>query len=179
VPRLGDVAVSSITTAMVRNICRDLRTVRCRRGQGTLKKSTVIRIHTTLNWALQMLTDEGRIAANPGWGTKPRLRKSEVYEPETWSPAELHTFLELVTGDEHYALWQILAMIGMRRGEALALQWGDLGLREHVHDGEQILLSLKVRALLKPKMVVVSRLRRETQSEHLQVNGIGTVPKLD
>lgn len=75
------------------------------------------------------LTEAGRIPFNPAWGAKPRLRKSERFEPRVWSPEQLCDFLKFVAGDELEALWKLLALTGMRRSEALGLEWGDFSDR--------------------------------------------------
>ena len=60
-------------------------------------------------------------AADPPRGlTRPKLR--------VWSPVELGSFLRLAAEDRLIALWHLIAMTGMRRGEALGLQWEDLDL---------------------------------------------------
>jgi integrase len=52
---------------------------------------------------------------------------------QAWNADELRTFLEGVQGDRLYALWRVLATTGMRRGEALALRWDDLGKDGKLH----------------------------------------------
>jgi integrase len=46
-----------------------------------------------------------------------------------WDAAQLATFLGWAEGaSQNYPLWTVLAMTGMRRGEALALRWRDVDL---------------------------------------------------
>lgn len=130
IPHLGSLPVSVISGETVRAFHKDLLRTPVRRGNGTLSKSTVIRIHATLSWALQRLVEAGRLSFNPAWSVKPRLTKSERYEPRTWSPGELLDFLKFVVNDDLQALWILLALTGIRRGEALALRWGDFS-NEH------------------------------------------------
>ena len=49
-------------------------------------------------------------------------------ELRTWTASELRRFLACVQGDRLYAAWQLVALTGMRRGEALGLRWADLDL---------------------------------------------------
>ena len=44
----------------------------------------------------------------------------------TWSGAELSTFLRATRGDRLGSLWHLLALTGLRRGEALGLHWSDV-----------------------------------------------------
>ena len=45
-----------------------------------------------------------------------------------WSAEQLSAFLDHVSDDRLYAFWRVLAMTGMRRGEALGLGWQDLDM---------------------------------------------------
>ena len=46
----------------------------------------------------------------------------------TWTADELRTFLAHVADDRLAPLWTLLAMTGVRRGEALGLRWKDVDL---------------------------------------------------
>lgn len=114
---------------MLRGLHQQLLRTPLRRGTGLLSKATVVRIHATLCWALENAVESGRIVFNPAWGTGPRMTKSEKYEPRIWSPVELSRFLDYVADDDLFALWNLLALTGTRRGEALGLQFGDLAAK--------------------------------------------------
>ncbi len=60
-------------------------------------------------------------AADP---PRPSVRK----EMQTWSGAQLRTFLDSVDSDRLRGCWWLLANTGMRRGEALGLRWEDVDL---------------------------------------------------
>ena len=47
---------------------------------------------------------------------------------KTWSAEQLAAFLEATRDDRLHALWHLLALTGLRRGEALALTWDDVDL---------------------------------------------------
>ena len=47
---------------------------------------------------------------------------------KTWSGAQLAAFLEATSDDRLHGLWHLLALTGMRRGEALGLRWEDVDL---------------------------------------------------
>lgn len=126
VPHLGSFMASELTGEIIRSFHRELLSTPVQRGSGTLSKNSVIRIHATLSWALQRLVEAARIPFNPAWNVKPRLKKSERFEPTTWNPTDVIRFIKFVSKDDHHALWVLLILTGVRRGEALGLQWGDL-----------------------------------------------------
>jgi integrase len=45
-----------------------------------------------------------------------------------WTPIQLAAFLETVRGDRLCALWWLVSLRGLRRGEAAALRWCDVDL---------------------------------------------------
>jgi integrase len=124
-PALGDLPVSGIDRDMLRSFYRELLRTPLKRRSGFLSKQTVVKVHATLSWAFQTLLESKRLPSNPAWGVRPRVAKSERYRPTIWSPPQLLEFLDAVKDDELFALWNTLALTGMRRGEALGLQWGD------------------------------------------------------
>lgn len=61
---------------------------------------------------------------------KPKQRKPGSYDLTSWSADELRQFLGSVRSDRLFALWQLAAMTGMRRGELLGLRWQDVQVSE-------------------------------------------------
>ena len=59
---------------------------------------------------------------------RPRQAPSTQSRLPVWSAEQLAAFLASVADDRLYALWRLLAMTGMRRGEALGLAWEDLDM---------------------------------------------------
>ncbi|MEV4480274.1 hypothetical protein [Micromonospora coxensis] len=47
-----------------------------------------------------------------------------------WTAAQLASFLDYVRDDTLYALWWLIALRGLRRGEAAGLRWVDIDLHE-------------------------------------------------
>jgi integrase len=56
----------------------------------------------------------------------PRNRGHHYTEMRTWSSNELRLFLESTVTDALHPLWFLIAMTGLRRGEALGLRWRDV-----------------------------------------------------
>ena len=90
-----------------------------------LAASTRRNIYVTLVTALNAAVAQSLLAVNPTTrATTPQRRGTR--ELHTWSDAELRAFLAATRGERLQALWRLLAMSGMRRGEALGLKWSDV-----------------------------------------------------
>jgi len=83
-------------------------------------------IFTTLKAALSDAVRYGILDDNPC--TRVRLPLEPAAELTVWSRAEMHHFLEATQHTRYGVLWRLLLATGMRRGEALGLQWADLDL---------------------------------------------------
>jgi integrase len=56
-----------------------------------------------------------------------------------WTPEELYAFLASIdTGDRLYAMWRVLALTGLRRGEVAGLRWQDIDLEGDEQDPGRI-----------------------------------------
>lgn len=94
-----------------------------------LSPATVQRVHATLRRALRDAVRWGLLTANPAADADPPRDRSRAFkEMRTWSRDELRTFLMSTRQDPFYELWFLLAMTGLRRGEALGLRWRDIDL---------------------------------------------------
>lgn len=134
VPHLGGRPLDKITGPAVGKLYKMLRE---RGGQdgAPLSANTVNKTSITLAAILDAAMEDGLIIKNPArlkrivkapTGRDIRAEKAEMV---TWSPEQLRAFLVWnrdVYDDYLHALWLTLANTGMRRGEALALKWGDL-----------------------------------------------------
>ncbi|MGH2728970.1 MAG: tyrosine-type recombinase/integrase [Actinomycetota bacterium] len=95
-----------------------------------LSPATVRRVHATLHRALRDAVRWGHLELNAAErADPPRAQADGNALMHTWEPAELKAFLRAVRCDELYPLWLVLAMTGMRRGEALGLRWADVDVR--------------------------------------------------
>ena len=86
-------------------------------------------VHAVLHRALRDAVRWGLISRNPiEMADPPRISSSR--EMHTWSPEQLEAFLAFTRDDRLHALWQLLALTGMRRGEACGLRWCDCDLEQ-------------------------------------------------
>ena len=123
-----------------------------------LTAASVRRIYATLRSALNAAVKQQKIDRNPALlvdlatGARPR---AQVWTPErvavwqrtgrrpsavmVWTPEQTGAFLDSATGDPLYALYHLIALRGLRRGEAVGLSWSDVDL-----DGASLLIREQV-----------------------------------
>jgi len=145
VPYLGAIPLAALTAgdvqAMFTAIARDETAL----GRP-VSAATLHRVHATLRAALNGAVRAGLIAVNPGrWPELPRATRprpqvwtpalTQRWEREGWRPtvgvwtaAQTAEFLRQVRGHRLYALFHLVALRGLRRGEAAGLAWSDLDL---------------------------------------------------
>jgi integrase len=98
--------------------------------EAFLSDASVRYAHRLLRAALQDAVVAELLATNPAKG----LRISHRYRPKftPWTADEARRFLKVARDDRWYALYAVALAIGLRRGEALALQWADVDLIDGV-----------------------------------------------
>jgi integrase len=104
-----------------------------------------------------------------------------------WTPAQLAEFLSSIAGHPLFPVYRLVAMRGLRRGEACGLTWDDLDLDEGIAyisrqlqqgaDGQLRTCPLKTKSSLRavaldPETVIVLRTYRSRQEGHFSEAGI-------
>jgi integrase len=138
-PEFGDLALGQIVPTSIAKFYKQLEESgnkgRLTKGNA-LSANSVNKIHIVLGSILDSAVADGLIRVNHArnnpklikapTGRTIRMQKKEL---KTWSTKELNDFLnwdKTIYNDEFYALWHTLCWSGMRRGEAVALQWDDI-----------------------------------------------------
>lgn len=89
----------------------------------TLSPRTVSHIRAALTCALNDAVRRGLVGANPALSSvRPRC---VPYVSRPWTADETRRFLDATRDDPMHHVWVMLAMTGMRAGEACALTWQD------------------------------------------------------
>jgi len=92
-----------------------------------LSAQSVIHIRGLLRRALKRAVRHGLVVRNvAAIADPPKLVK--VREAQFLDVAEARAFMAAIAGEPLEALWVMLLASGLRRGEALALRWGDVDL---------------------------------------------------
>jgi integrase len=136
-PYLGSVPMSNLTAPQITATYRTLERSGRADETGGLSPRTVRYIHTILRRALADAVRRGQVVTNPADGASPpSARQASAPEMRTWTGEQLAAFLTWCRADvadgrragraELAVAWELLAMTGMRRGEALALRWADV-----------------------------------------------------
>src|SRR5690606_7198150 len=92
----------------------------------TLTVKTANAARATLFNALDDAAEEGTIAYNPVERVKPLKRDDS--EVEVWTAAQVMAFTQATRagGADYHALFYLALTAGLRPGELIALEWGDI-----------------------------------------------------
>jgi integrase len=129
-PALGNESLPKISRDRVKQLFADLASKGL--ASNTLQNTLVV-LRVILGAALE----DGLIQTNPASRMGRFIDSdSEQFEPVALTKSELESFLSAVQEvcPEHYALFLTFARTGMRRGEVVALRWGDIQFGESEED---------------------------------------------
>ncbi|MBF4996699.1 site-specific integrase [Nocardia sp. BSTN01] len=129
-PFLGNHRLNSITVRTVQEFLDNLR------ADGR----TVATVHQTrkvLSAALTFAMRQEVIARNPARLVElPRYKSKEA---KHWQPDETIAFLDAARADPMYPIFALLALYGLRIGEALGIRWCDIDFEHNVlHIRQQV-----------------------------------------
>ena len=131
IPALGGIPLDKLTTGDIQGFYTDLkkngRLLRTELYGEGLSDQTVRGIHTTLHAALDRAVEEKLLFRNPADNCK--LPSAKAREMQVLTPEEIQRLLIQAKEDGCYELLLLELATGLRRGEILALQWGDLNFR--------------------------------------------------
>ncbi len=129
VPFIGTLKLQKVTGATLNDLYAKLAESGRKNGKSGLSPATVHRVHACLHRAFRDAVKWGQLARNPADAADPpSQRGTERREMKTWTAEQLGAFLRATADDRLHDLWHVLAMTGMRRGEALGLKWDDIDL---------------------------------------------------
>jgi integrase len=101
------------------------------KGRGRLSPRTVRYLHTILRKALSDAVRKDMLIRNVAeLVTPPSHTAARAPEFQAWTPVELRFFLASVAEHTHGAMFRLLGLGGLRRGEACGLRWTDVDLEK-------------------------------------------------
>ena len=142
---LGEVLLEELTPKLVQEAF-DRISHRTLPGGVLLSPTTVQRVRATLWAALNTAVRERLLPANPAQGlrlepragTRPVVWTDQAVAEWThggvrpavavWTVEQTRAFLDFVSEDRLYALFHLVVMTGLRRGEVVGLRWLDIDL---------------------------------------------------
>jgi integrase len=127
-PHLGSVQMQKLSGAQINTLYAKLAVSGKRDGKTGLSALSIRHTHATLHRALKDAVRWERTNRNPADAADPPRVAGGGHEMKTWDAKQLAAFLGATRGDRLGGLWHLLAMTGMRRGEALGLRWEDVDL---------------------------------------------------
>lgn len=147
-PALGSMAVQKLQHMHIQRVVNTWTAA----GMGA---RLVHRNVSVLRQALAQAVKGKLIHGNPTDGIeKPSIRKKRTLT--VWTDDQTAAFLDASEDDSLFPLWHLLALEGMRRGEALGLRWSDLywhGDRVTAHIQQTVIpdVSNKGKAVIQPR----------------------------
>lgn len=126
-PHIGNITLQRLTPLHLEDLYRLLMEKGGRKGRP-LSATTVRRVHMVIRKAIGDAERKGVLQRNVArLATKPSIAQLDL-EKAAWTPDELSTFLDAAKDHELYPLFRLVALTGIRRGEACGLQWPDVDL---------------------------------------------------
>ncbi len=142
IPNLGCLRLGDLRTTHVEKMLHDIAQPPAkpkagekigkgqRRNPKKISPATVRRVHATLRSALTSAKRKHLVGHNAAENLElPRAPRPKVVP---WEPEELGRFLDHAATDRLGALFEVMAMTGLRRGEAAGLRWDDVDLTKGV-----------------------------------------------
>jgi len=128
-PHIGSVQLQKLSGCQINALYAKLALSGKKDGKSGLSPLTIRHVHAVLHRALKDAVRWERLMRNPiAAADPPSLRGDGTKELKTWSAAQLKAFLDAIREERLSPLWHLLAMTGLRRGEALGLRWVDVDL---------------------------------------------------
>ncbi len=131
-PIIGNVPIDQLSADHVHQLHREMRQLPVKNGRGGvvrygLSPTTINHAHSVLRSALMRAVDERRIAYNPAQVVRPPAVSTETRKAQP-SMDELRRIRDSARTARELSR-VLVAFLGLRQGEALALDWAD------VHEG--------------------------------------------
>lgn len=174
--------ITDISRAMVKDFLIN------KRASG-LSCNRVKRIQSCISSIMAMAEEDGIIAANPAIKLQKYIGAEETDIPDPYTINDLIVYLSTCLNHfrAYYPFFLLLARTGLRLGEAIALEWGDIDynsscifVRRSISDGVLTTPKNKKprRVPMSPMLVGTLKQLRIYRKNQTMKNGWGTVPDI-
>ncbi len=170
IPEIGSIPLNELTQADLQQFYARTkssgRIIKVEAYGAGLSDRVVRAVHANCRSALEKAVQEGLIRVNPAIGCKLPPKKSR--EMKVLTQNEVIRFLNRAKEEGYYELFLLELGTGMRRGEILALKWGDLNVatgelrierQVNVFNGEQVISVPKTKASIRTVILPPSLLQ--------------------
>lgn len=123
---LGDLQLQKLSPLHLQQFYREALESGRADGKGGLSPSTVNQCHRVIHRALEVAVQSGLVPRNVATATEPPKARKKA--GTVWTKEELATFLQYMTTHRLYAMYALIAVTGLRRGEICGLRWVDIDL---------------------------------------------------
>jgi integrase len=120
-PALGHKQLKNVTTM-------DLERLYAKMAAKGLSGNTRLHVHRVIHMALTDAVRRGRLATNPASRERIRAPRKETFTIQPPTPKEVAQLVEAASDTPIGVLVRLLALTGLRLGEALGLRWQDVDL---------------------------------------------------
>jgi integrase len=148
-PRLGHLRLSALRAQHIEALLREIAEGNAERARP-IGPTTLRRVHATIRSALGSARRQGLVSTNVASNVE--LPRASRPKARPWSAVELGRFLDSVAADRLGVMFELIALTGLRRGEALGLTWSDVDLERAMLTVRRQLVDVGGRVLVgKPK----------------------------
>lgn len=130
-PNIGAVRLRDLTPGRIAALYGHLRERGGHNGRA-LSDTTVHHVHVLLVRVLGFAVDTGALKVSPlaslPKDLRPRPARRSADDLRHWTPDQAKAYLAAARQERLYALHVLALNIGLRRGELIGLQWGDVDL---------------------------------------------------
>ena len=127
IPRIGGIRLQTLTAIDLDRLYGELLTTGRADGTG-LSPRTVRYAHVLITSALGDAERKGLVVRSVARAATPPSAQLARREMRTWTADELSRFLDHIREQRWFALFRVLSMTGIRRGELCGLRWIDVDL---------------------------------------------------
>lgn len=142
IPEIGNIPLLQLQTSHLQRLYNAKFKNGRADGKGGLSSRTVHMIHQVINGALKQAAKEKLIPSNVSEAV--RLPQLRYKEKQPLTPEGVQKFLETAKESRLYAAFLLDLGTGLRRGELLALRWGDIDIKKGILQVKQSLCRIKV-----------------------------------